>query len=304
MNRKLSLLLSGLVSLGLVALACSSGETVVDTGTAGTTGTGSGTAGTTGTAGTSATGHAGTTGNPGTAGTSVTGTAGTSATGRGGTTGNPGTAGTSVTGTAGTSATGTAGTTGAGGTGMSCSSTFMATTGGLVTAPAIGGGCWRGYAFTFTETPNCGSTITPKDFSACTTTCSLSAMGMIATATAANSYCAVVGMGFNINQASGATTGSQLAPTGTGIKVSFTESAGTLPFRIQLRDEVSQTNYCYNATTSPAMIPYSSFNTKCYDTPADGTAYAKTPITSIQILVAGGAAGASYTMSLTSVSEY
>jgi hypothetical protein len=132
----------------------------------------------------------------------------------------------------------------------------------------------------------------------------LSASGMIATATSTNSYCAVVGLGFNVNQVGGATTGSPLTPTGTGIKVTFSESAGTLPFRVQLRDEATGTGYCYTATGTSAMIPYGSFNTKCYDSPPDGVAYAKTPFTSVQILIAGGMTAASYSMSLVSVQEY
>jgi hypothetical protein len=171
--------------------------------------------------------------------------------------------------------------------------------------PASGGGCWQGYAFTFTETPNCGSTITPKDFAACTAPCALSSSGMISTATATNSYCAVVGMGFSINQPVGVTTPATLAPKGQGIKVTFSESAGTLPFRVQLRDDSTGTGYCYSVTgASPVMIPYDSFNTKCYDSPPDGVAYAKTPFTSVQILIAGGAAASTFTMALTKVEEY
>jgi hypothetical protein len=95
-----------------------------------------------------------------------------------------------------------------------------------------------------------------------------------------------------------------LAPKGQGIKVTFTETAGTLPFRVQLRDDSTSTGYCFTATTSPVMIPYGSFNTKCYDTPADGVAYSMTPFTSVQILIAGGAAASTFTMALTKVEEY
>src|SRR5262249_28055823 len=145
---------------------------------------------------------------------------------------------------------------------------------------------------------NCGSTITPKDFSSCASPCTLTASGMIATATATNSYCAVVGICFNVNQLGGATTGSPLTPTGTGIKISFSESAPWHSFRVQIRYECSGTGYCYNATGTSAMIPYGSFNTKCYDTPADGVAYAKTPFTSVQILIAGGMTATAYSMTM------
>ncbi len=50
-------------------------------------------------------------------------------------------------------------------------------------------------------------------------------------------------------------------------------------------------------------IAYSSFNTKCYDMPADGTAYAKHPINAIQLQVAGGSAGGAYSLAITSITE-
>jgi hypothetical protein len=315
------------LTFGFVLYACASGE-VVDgpatgtggagntVGTAGTTGTGNNIAGTTG--GGNQTGRGGTTGGGnqvGTAGTTgagnTVGSAGTTGAGntvgtagRGGTTGTGNTVGTAGTTGAGNTV-GTAGTTGSGGSTGVCPPSFEATTGGLVQMPASGGGCWRGYAFTFTETPNCGSTITPKDFSTCSTTCALMASGMVASATATNSYCGVVGLGFSINQPPGTSTPATLAPTGNGIKVAFSETATALKFRVQLRDDSTSTGYCYEVTgTSPVMIPYGMFNTKCYDSPPDGVAYAKTPFTSVQILIAGGAAATAFNMTLTSVSEY
>jgi hypothetical protein len=146
----------------------------------------------------------------------------------------------------------------------------------------------------------------PKDFSACTANCALSIMGSVAAATAANSYCGVAGMGFAINQAQGATSGTSIAPTGTGLKVAFTQSTGGDPFRIQLRDDGTGTNWCYDATTgtSPVMVPYTMFNTQCW-TGGAGTAYMKQPFTSVQLLVAGGTAGAAnYSITMTSVTEY
>jgi len=297
------LVIVGLLSLGLLSYSCANGDTV-----SGTTGSGTGNGGdnstrtggsnSTSTGGTRTGGSTGTGGvNPGTGGTHTGGSTGTGGIrGTGGIT-TSGTGGTIVAGTGGTTTTGTGGS-----TAVACSPTFQPTTGGWVTMPAKSG-CWNGYAFSFTETPNCGSTITPADFSTCSTTCALSASGTVGAATAANSYCGVVGIGFNINQAQGATTGSTLAPTGTGITVTFSETAAALPFRVQLRDDSTGTNYCYQATGTSATIPYGSFNTKCYDTPADGVAYAKQPITSVQILIAGGAAATPFTMALMNVQE-
>jgi hypothetical protein len=292
MMRNFGVVASVLLTLGFVGYACTSGEVVDGPATGSGNATGTGTGNTTGQAGTSGTGN--TTGKGGTTGTgNTTGKGGTTGTGnvtgqagRGGTTGTGNTTGTA--GTVGTgNTTGTAGVSGSAGSTGSCPSSFSVSAGGFVQMPVSGGGCWQGYAFTFTETPNCGSTITPKDFAACGT----------------NSYCAVVGMGFSINQVGGASP-TNLAPKGQGIKVTFSETAGTLPFRVQLRDDSTSTGYCFTATTSPVMIPYGSFNTKCYDTPADGVAYSMTPFTSVQILIAGGAAASTFTMALTKVEEY
>jgi hypothetical protein len=45
------------------------------------------------------------------------------------------------------------------------------------------------------------------------------------------------------------------------------------------------------------------FNTKCYDSPPDGTAYAMQPINAFQLQVAGGGTAGSYNITLTSVVE-
>jgi hypothetical protein len=317
MNRKLSLLLSGLLCLGLVSLACSSGETVVDTGTAGTTGTSTGTAGTTGAAGTGTTGHAGTTGNPGTAGTSTTGTAGTGTTGTAGTTGRGGTTGTAgtsatgtagrggTTGTAGTSATGTAGTSGTGTAGTSgstqCGSAFAVQNDGFVSTPSLTG-CWSGYA---SAGGDASSTIMPKDFSMCGAGCMLKmtgTLGAIVGSTYPYAY-----LGFNVGQPSGGAAATTVTPTGTGIKVAFVNSSTASTLRVQLAaDANGATSWCYtlpSVTASPVMIPYTSFTQMCYATPP-GTAYAKQPIMSVQMNIPADSTSKNVNLTLTSVTEY
>ena len=87
---------------------------------------------------------------------------------------------------------------------MTCSATFTPTTGGWVSAPAANGTCWNGYAYNFADA--LGTTITPPTsmtYASCTTTCALTATGMVAAATAANSYATYAGIGFNINQMQG-----------------------------------------------------------------------------------------------------
>jgi hypothetical protein len=295
----------GLLGIGLSTYSCANGDTVSDmtgeggsgTGEGGSTGTGgsvSHTGGATGQGG-SVSHTGGTTGQGG----SVSHTGGT--TGQGGIVGNGGT-----TGTGGIIGTGNGGTTGTGGAGVSCPTTFTATTGGYVLAPAHGGTCFHGYAYNFVDAN--GTTITPSatmTYATCTTTCPLSAMGAMPIANAANSYAVYAGIGFNLgqDQSGGSAAPPPITPTGTGLTVTFTSTiSASLALRAQISDGTN--NYCYTISgASPVTIPYASFNTKCYDSPADGIAYAGTPITAFQLQVAGGAMTGNYNITLTSVVE-
>ena len=277
----------GLLSLGLLSYSCANGDTV--SGNSGTGGTPSGnTGGSNPTGGTtSSTGGTHTCGTTGTGGTVVAHTGGTTGTG-----------GTVVTGTGGTVVTGTGGT-----TAVTCPTTFEPTTGGYVLMPAAGGPCWHGYASNFADAM---STITPgtsMTYATCTTTCALTAMGTVAIANAANNYATYAGIGFNINQdQAGGTAAPTLVPAGTSLTITFTGTTGTSPLRAQLSD--GTTNWCYAITgASPVTIPYTSFNTKCYDTPADGVAYAKNPINAFQLQVAGAATAGTYNIALTGMKE-
>jgi hypothetical protein len=140
-------------------------------------------------------------------------------------------------------------------------------------------------------------------YATCGTTCDLTGMGTIAASTAANNYVVYAGIGFKLNQAMGTDTAvSLLTPTGSGITVSFT---GTLGAGVSLRAEISDgtTRWCHNLGSSPTTIPYGSFNTKCYDSPPDGSVYSKQPINELQFLVIGGPVAATYSVWLTGVVE-
>src|SRR5262249_39464299 len=102
------------------------------------------------------------------------------------------------------------------------------------------------------------------------------------------------------------TATSLVAPTGTGIKVSFANSSTASVLRVQLAaDTTGTTFWCYTVTgTSPLTIPYTSFTQQCYATPT-GPAYAKQPILSVQLSVPGDSTGAkTLNVSLLSVNEY
>ena len=62
------------------------------------------------------------------------------------------------------------------------------------------------------------------------------------------------------------------------------------------------TRWCATLTASPATIPYTMFNTTCWE-PASGTAYAKQPIEAVQLVAPGDMAAAPLDMTLVSVKE-
>jgi hypothetical protein len=278
------------------------GTTGTSTGgtTGGSLGSG-GSGGTTGTAGhpssggmtsttggtTSSAGHAGTGGTVSTGGGTSTGGT-TSAAGTGGTVG---AAGTTTMGGAGTS-------------GVACDTAFSVGMDGFVRMPAKDGSCWHGYAYAtgdsctssgctgMTTIQYCGGTAT--GFPMCKGM--LSIAGTLNASTSANMYAGFVLIGFSLNEPAGGGTKGTVTPTGTGIVVTGTAAAG----RVQLQN--GSTYYCATFT-SGTVIPYTSFNTKCYDMPPDGTAYAKGPIDTIALQIPGGMAAAAYSISLTDVKE-
>jgi hypothetical protein len=198
-------------------------------------------------------------------------------------------------------AAGTGGVTGTGGAGVACPTAFSVNSGGFVTMPASGGACWHGYAYTFHDA--LGTTTTsPTTFAGCGSPCSLAVTGTIGASTAANSYGTYAGVGFALNQDVGGTgTSGTVSPHGTGLTVTFDNAFSTAGLQVVLSDGTN--NWCSIVVSSPATILYSAFNTKCYDTPVDGTAYAKQPITGIQLDVPGGAVSMVYGLSLIKVVE-
>jgi hypothetical protein len=309
MTRNFGVLSSMVLTLGFVAYACTSGEVVdgpLTTGSAGssnpgTAGTGSGIAGTTGAANT--VGTAGTTtsrgGTTGSAG-SVISRGGT--TGTGNTVGSAGTTGAGNTvGTAGTTGsgntTGTAGTTGSAGSSGACPPTFNVSTNGFVQMPVQGGACWSGYPYTYADA--FGSMVMPAPMAAFTTAM-LKLTGNIA-AVSGTMY-SYAGIGFSLGQTAGGTTNTPMTPKGSGLTFNFANS--TTGAGVVLRAQVTNgtSTWCTDITGSTANIPYSSFHVSCYNTPP-GAAYAKEPITAIEMNLAGGTAPGTINLTLTSVTE-
>jgi hypothetical protein len=131
----------------------------------------------------------------------------------------------------------------------------------------------------------------------------LTMTGMVNSATAANNYAGYSYLGFNVGQDSNGSTPTTVTPKGSGITVTFTNTASSPVVRVALNaDATGTTSWCAPVTTSPATIPYSSFTQQCYNTPA-GAAYTKQPIISVQLSVPGGAATANVNITLVSVVE-
>jgi len=179
-----------------------------------------------------------------------------------------------------------------------CGTAFAADATGFVTMPSASGTCWHGYAFTGGDV---GSVITPANFSACGTPCTLRMSGTVGAATPTNNYSGLAYLGFTVAQDKSSSTSATITPTGTSVTVTFSASTGGLPLRAELYS--SSMLWCYTITTpSPVTIPYSAFNTACWD--GSGSAYAKQPFLNFQLVVPGGlAATPNVSVTLTSVKE-
>ena len=170
----------------------------------------------------------------------------------------------------------------------STSGSLNVTAGGYVQSST-----YKGYAWTATESPSKGSTITPANFSTLTTATQLCVSGSVAPDAA---YGGMAKLGINLNQAVTGGTGSVLSytPTGSSVTVDVTNTGGS-PLRVQIEAPGGDTDpnlrWCADLTGSGGTIALSSFNTRCWD--ASGTFYtAGTPLELIEILVPGGNATA------------
>jgi hypothetical protein len=172
----------------------------------------------------------------------------------------------------------------------------MVTDGGFVLAPGASGSCWHGYAFAGGDT---GSVIGPSSFGMCGPGCMLRATGTLGPATEANAYAGLAFVGFNINQEADSDTAATFTPLGTALEVTYIKTAGPTTIRIQI--QAGTTAWCAVLGGSPVAIPYSSFNTACWD--MTGTAYAKQAITGVQLLAPGGSAAIPLDMTLVSIRD-
>jgi hypothetical protein len=193
-----------------------------------------------------------------------------------------------------------AGSAGSGGTsGTVCDTTFSVTTDGFVRMPAKNGACWSGYAFAGGDTSS--TVLFPgggTDFSRSMGKLEIS--GTVGPATDANMYAGNVYFGFNVGQVAGSSTTGTVTPTGTSL--TFTCSGCATPkMRAQLVAGSASSIWCADLMSGTA-IPYTSFKQQCYNV-TPGAAYAKQPITSIEISIPGSLAAASFDLTVLSVTE-
>ena len=167
--------------------------------------------------------------------------------------------------------------------------------------PAQGGGCWSGYAFTYAD--NYGTLVVPTypapGFSTCGAPCVLKITGNLVAVSGSNlSY---AGLGFDLGQPAGSTTNQTVTPKGSGLTFNFANSAATgVVLRANLTD--GSTTWCTDVSSSPAVVPYSTFHVNCFSNPP-GAAYAKEPINAIQMTLVGGPTSSAINLTLTSVTE-
>jgi hypothetical protein len=175
-------------------------------------------------------------------------------------------------------------------------------------------GLGSGYAFAFTDattdTTSC-ATVTPmgKCPASPTTIASdataLCASGTTSVVNAPDYTCYGGGFGINLGQMMGGTTNTPInAPSAsTGIAYSLTGyTSASNGMRIQVA--VGTTNYCAVLMAASGSVKWSDFNTKCYDTPADGTALSGPPqgLSQIEFQVNAGSSSFTFGVCIDSLS--
>jgi hypothetical protein len=189
--------------------------------------------------------------------------------------------------------TGGAGTGGRGGS-ASCGDTFAVGGDGLVLAPGASG-CWHGYAYPGGDV---GSVVMPTSFATCGAGCVLRVSGTLGPSVAPN-FSGAVFVVFNLNQATSSSTPATVVPAGTALEVTYTKVSGPAAVRLQIHD--ASTRWCVTLAGSPVTIPYTSFNTACWDN--SGSSYAKQPIQGVQLVAPGGSGAQPFDMTLVSVRD-
>jgi hypothetical protein len=267
-------LLPLLLAAALVTESCGNGESVgnsTSSSSGGSTGSSSGGSGNpfSGSGGSFVNlGSGGANVNQGSGGATTSSSGGSSTSGSGGATTSSASGGSPV--IVGTSSGGSPIITGGGGTTGGGSSTFVDGYGTNST--------WKGFV---SPTSWGTATISPTKFAAGSQVC---VMGSVPADLTGGSGALVA---WNIDEpkptSAVPTPAVAVAPTGTGLAVMLTGTVTGL--RVQIEDATQKTKWCALVTGPNTMIPWTSFNTACWD-PATGVAYSPaSPILDIAVVV-------------------
>jgi hypothetical protein len=176
--------------------------------------------------------------------------------------------------------------------------TTVGNTGKTVTISSSGkgSGAMTGWAFValgLTDTvsaPTCGTPpVAITEAAKCNTTTNWPAAGVCVTGSVPPNPSPYTSWGINIGLSSTDPSGSGLGQTFANVTIAATGAPAGATFRYII--SVGTTDYCAAATPG-AAVSFSTFNTKCYDTPIDGVAYTGTgaDITGVQLQVVPGTA--------------
>ncbi len=138
--------------------------------------------------------------------------------------------------------------------------------------------------------PTCGNPpVAISATASCTTTTNWPTTGICVTGSVPTNPSPYTSWGINIGANATDPSGSGLGQTFSTVAISATGAPSGATFRYVI--SVGTVDYCAAATLGTA-VAFSTFNTKCYDAPADGTAYAGTGsnITGVQLQIVPGTA--------------
>ncbi len=156
---------------------------------------------------------------------------------------------------------------------------------------------WAFVALGATDTvsvPTCGSpAVAITGAAQCTTSTNWPTAGICVTGSVPPNPSPYTSWGINIGVDSTDPAGGGLGQTFSSVTIAATgvPAGATFRYIIALGTGTSEVDYCAAATPGTA-VSFSTFNTKCYDTPIDGTAYAGngSDITGVQLQVVPGSA--------------
>jgi hypothetical protein len=161
--------------------------------------------------------------------------------------------------------------------------------------PYLTSGALKGY--TWVAQAGEGTTLTATGLTAGDFTAPICIQGSVAVTP---DYSGNAMIGVNLNEPMGGELMS-FTPTLAGLQVNVTNTAAS-PLRVIIQTLDGSANWCAELTGAGGFIPWTTFNTACWD--GSGTAYARQPISLAIFSVPGGITAAiPYNFCLNSIAE-